>query len=245
MSLPGVLRALLADTALASAVADAREAATAVLDLTGPAALRPLVVAGLAAAADEGGAARPVLAVTATQREAEDLVEALGCLLPAGLVVDYPAWETLPHERLSPRSDTVGRRLAVLRRLVHPGPDDRRQRAGARRRRAGALGAAAAGARAGRPRAGAAARRRRASLDDVVRRSPPRPTRGSTWSSGAASSRSAAASSTCSRPPRSTRCGWSSGATRSRRSAPSRSPTSARSSWSSAASGRRPAASCC
>src|SRR6185437_1486196 len=26
----------------------------------------------------------------------------------------------LPHERLSPRSDTVGRRLAVLRRLAHP-----------------------------------------------------------------------------------------------------------------------------
>ena len=33
----------------------------------------------------------------------------------------FPAWETLPHERLSPRSDTVGKRLAVLRRLVHPG----------------------------------------------------------------------------------------------------------------------------
>ena len=35
----------------------------------------------------------------------------------------YPSWETLPHERLSPRSDTVGRRLAVLRRLRHPGTD--------------------------------------------------------------------------------------------------------------------------
>ncbi|HCA86625.1 MAG TPA: transcription-repair coupling factor, partial [Streptomyces sp.] len=32
--------------------------------------------------------------------------------------------ETLPHERLSPRSDTVGRRLAVLRRLAHPSSDD-------------------------------------------------------------------------------------------------------------------------
>src|SRR5699024_12131630 len=28
--------------------------------------------------------------------------------------------ETLPHERLSPRSDTVARRLAVFRRLAHP-----------------------------------------------------------------------------------------------------------------------------
>ena len=43
-------------------------------------------------------------------------------LLGDGAVAVYPAWETLPHERLSPRSDTVGRRLAVLRRLVHPGP---------------------------------------------------------------------------------------------------------------------------
>jgi transcription-repair coupling factor (superfamily II helicase) len=34
------------------------------------------------------------------------------------VVAYYPAWETLPHERLSPRSDTVGRRLEVLRRLA-------------------------------------------------------------------------------------------------------------------------------
>ncbi|MFZ0323529.1 MAG: transcription-repair coupling factor, partial [Actinomycetes bacterium] len=46
---------------------------------------------------------------------------ALRSLLPADQVADFPAWETLPHERLSPRSDTVGRRLAVLRRLAHPG----------------------------------------------------------------------------------------------------------------------------
>ncbi|WP_461028853.1 transcription-repair coupling factor, partial [Streptomyces sparsus] len=58
---------------------------------------------------------------------AEDLAAALRSLMPAGqddTVVEYPAWETLPHERLSPRSDTVGRRLAVLRRLTHPRDDD-------------------------------------------------------------------------------------------------------------------------
>ncbi len=124
MSLPGVLRALLADPAMARAVDEARDGTTAALDLTGPAALRPLVVAALAGGPDVGGAGRPVLAVTATQREAEELVDALGCLLPAAVVADYPAWETLPHERLSPRSETVGRRLAVLRRLVHPDPGD-------------------------------------------------------------------------------------------------------------------------
>ena len=68
---------------------------------------------------------RPVvLAVTATAREAEDLAAALSSYLPAETVATFPSWETLPHERLSPRSDTVGRRLAVLRRLAHPVADD-------------------------------------------------------------------------------------------------------------------------
>ena len=62
-----------------------------------------------------------MLAVTATAREAEDLTTALGSFLPAGSVASFPGWETLPHERLSPNSDTVGRRIAVLRRLAHPG----------------------------------------------------------------------------------------------------------------------------
>ena len=35
--------------------------------------------------------------------------------LPDAVVRDLPAWETLPHERLSPSAETVGRRLSVLR----------------------------------------------------------------------------------------------------------------------------------
>jgi transcription-repair coupling factor (superfamily II helicase) len=122
MTLAGLLEAALADPTLARArdLAAGRGAGRGPgqLDLTAPPALRPLVAA--AVAADRGGAGRPLLAVTATTREAEDLAAALGDLLPAEQVAFYPAWETLPHERLSPRSDTVGRRLAVLRRLAHP-----------------------------------------------------------------------------------------------------------------------------
>ena len=36
----------------------------------------------------------------------------------------FPSWETLPHERLSPSSDTVGRRVAVMHRLAHPDAAD-------------------------------------------------------------------------------------------------------------------------
>jgi transcription-repair coupling factor (superfamily II helicase) len=124
MSLTGLLHALLdddGDPALRSAAADARGGAVTTLDLTAPPALRPFVVGAMADPV--AGGSRPVLAVTATSREAEDLVDALRCLLPPESVAEYPSWETLPHERLSPRSDTVGRRLAVLRRLVHPAQD--------------------------------------------------------------------------------------------------------------------------
>jgi transcription-repair coupling factor (superfamily II helicase) len=88
------------------------------LDVSGPPGMRPFAIAAIASA----GA--PVLAVTATERESQDLVLALRSLLPAEAVADFPAWETLPHERLSPRADTVGRRLAVLRRLAHPSATD-------------------------------------------------------------------------------------------------------------------------
>jgi len=99
--------------------------AAEVRDLSGPPGLRPFVAAALA------GSGRTILAVTATDREADDLTEALGSVLGPDVVALYPSWETLPHERLSPSADTVGRRLAVLRRLTHPqartgpgGPDD-------------------------------------------------------------------------------------------------------------------------
>ncbi|QNS05781.1 transcription-repair coupling factor [Streptomyces xanthii] len=119
MSLHGLLDAVVKDAALAEAVKAAGDGNRMHVDLVGPPASRPFAVAALAR---EAG--RPVLAVTATGREAEDLAAALRSLLPPDTVAEYPSWETLPHERLSPRSDTVGRRLAVLRRLTHPSTDD-------------------------------------------------------------------------------------------------------------------------
>ncbi|ASY34412.1 MULTISPECIES: transcription-repair coupling factor [unclassified Streptomyces] len=119
MSLHGLLDAVLDDPALAEAVKAAGDGHRTQADVVGPPAARPFVVAALAREAR-----RTVLAVTATGREAEDLAAALRTLIPTEGVVEFPSWETLPHERLSPRSDTVGRRLAVLRRLAHPEADD-------------------------------------------------------------------------------------------------------------------------
>jgi len=116
MSLTGLLDAAAVDEALAVAV---ESAGAPELTISGPATVQPFVIAALAARAE-----RVVLAVTSTGREAEDLLAALRCLLPPDTVALYPGWETLPHERLSPRADTVGQRLAVLRRLAHPSTDD-------------------------------------------------------------------------------------------------------------------------
>ncbi|RVX44781.1 transcription-repair coupling factor [Nonomuraea polychroma] len=110
MSLSGLLDLVRADPKLTAALEEGGD-----VSLIAPSALRPFGVAALAAH-DQ----RTVLAITATGREAEDLAAALTSLIEPNSVAVFPAWETLPHERLSPRSDTVGQRLAVLRRLAHP-----------------------------------------------------------------------------------------------------------------------------
>nr|WP_229679601.1 transcription-repair coupling factor [Agrococcus terreus] len=76
-------------------------------------ALRAPVVASLASAHS-----RPLLVITATRREAEGVREDLAAWLPEAEVLDLPAWETLPHERLSPSPETVGRRGATLRAIA-------------------------------------------------------------------------------------------------------------------------------
>ena len=73
---------------------------------------RAFLLAGLAR-----WSGRLVVAVTATTADAEALVHDVGAFLGRDLVDCFPAWETLPHERLSPRSETVAKRLSLLHRL--------------------------------------------------------------------------------------------------------------------------------
>jgi transcription-repair coupling factor (superfamily II helicase) len=116
VTLRGVLDVVLTDPGMARVVAAAGNAELAV---TAPPPAQPLVAAALAAR--PGGAGVPVLVVTAGERDADAVAHQLRCLVPDRRTEVFPAWETLPHERLSPRADTVGRRLAVLRDLTHPG----------------------------------------------------------------------------------------------------------------------------
>ncbi|MGO1284405.1 MAG: DEAD/DEAH box helicase, partial [Brachybacterium sp.] len=79
--------------------------------------LFPFLVADLARRAS---AEQPLVVVTATTRATEDLRAALTAMVGTEHLAELPAWETLPHERLSPRADTVAKRLATLRRIAHP-----------------------------------------------------------------------------------------------------------------------------
>jgi len=57
------------------------------------------------------------LIVASTGREAEDIEQELAYLDPEAEILLFPSWETLPHERLSPSAETVGRRYQTLARL--------------------------------------------------------------------------------------------------------------------------------
>jgi transcription-repair coupling factor (superfamily II helicase) len=63
------------------------------------------------------GSVPVVVVVTPTAGQAERVAHDLGTLLGPGRVALFPAWETLPFERVSPSARTTGARLAALARL--------------------------------------------------------------------------------------------------------------------------------
>ena len=81
-----------------------------------PEAARALVTAGLARLTSR----RPVVLAVPTSTEAERLAHDLAAYLGEDRVELFPAWETLPFERVSPAVETMGRRLRVLWRLRDP-----------------------------------------------------------------------------------------------------------------------------
>lgn len=58
----------------------------------------------------------PLLVIAPSSRIADDLSDEITSLI-GDHVVNFPAWETLPHERLSPKSDTVTTRIKALHQM--------------------------------------------------------------------------------------------------------------------------------
>jgi len=84
-----------------------------------PDGARALFVAAVTSASTR----RPILAAVPTGAEAERLAQDLTCFLGPAAVEWFPAWETLPFERVSPSLETMGRRLRVLWRLRRGGSE--------------------------------------------------------------------------------------------------------------------------
>ena len=59
----------------------------------------------------------PLVVVTASSRRATELRDELETYLGVGGIFELPPWETLPHEKLSPKNDTVAARIKVLNSL--------------------------------------------------------------------------------------------------------------------------------
>ena len=103
---------LLAEDDAVVAVASGRVDVVAV-----PEAARPI----FAAAVHRLAGIRPVLIAVPTVAEAERIAGDLIPMLGADQVELFPAWETLPFERVSPALETMGRRLRVMWRLREGG----------------------------------------------------------------------------------------------------------------------------
>ncbi len=115
MTVQGIIRALEEE---ASGFRDALSWAQTDADLLASSGMDVPTIAGLLERRAAAGKPAAVLVVAPTGRRAESLADALGSYLPEAEILSFPAWETLPHERLSPSPDTVGRRLEVLRRMT-------------------------------------------------------------------------------------------------------------------------------
>ena len=75
--------------------------------------IAPAAVHGFLAATSN----TPLLIITTSTRHAEELSQEIGSWIGKDLVVNFPAWETLPHERLSPKADTVTARFKALNKI--------------------------------------------------------------------------------------------------------------------------------
>ncbi|MRX45506.1 transcription-repair coupling factor [Agromyces kandeliae] len=114
MILQGLNTALSRASTIDRALAEADRNA----DFSAPAGLDAPLLAGLLRRRVVNGHPPVLFVVTATSREGEALRSSLAPYLDDAEILEFPAWETLPHERLSPSAETVGRRLHAIRRMA-------------------------------------------------------------------------------------------------------------------------------
>jgi transcription-repair coupling factor (superfamily II helicase) len=103
-----------ASTAKSPAAPRGRETLSGVPD-----GLVPLVLAQLTEHAAAGAKEAPALLhIARDDRRLEAVAEGLAFFAPKVRVVQFPAWDTVPYDRIGPNSEIVSRRIAALARLA-------------------------------------------------------------------------------------------------------------------------------
>ena len=93
-----------------------------------PETARPVILAALTHATTRS----PLVVAVPTGTVAQQVADDLGAFLDPGDIAVFPAWETLPFERVSPAVHTMGERMRVLWRLRTDGEQPRVVVAGTR-----------------------------------------------------------------------------------------------------------------
>jgi transcription-repair coupling factor (superfamily II helicase) len=86
-----------------------------------PDGLVPLVLARLCAAAPADKGPPLLLHVARDDRRLEAIAEGVAFFAPKVRVIPFPAWDTVPYDRIGPNSEIVSRRIAALARLAAAG----------------------------------------------------------------------------------------------------------------------------
>jgi transcription-repair coupling factor (superfamily II helicase) len=105
------IRSLISAAAQARSLQPTRELVAS--ELFAPAKTQAIVLASMLRSS-----AKPLLVVAATGRQVDALASSLSELVEDLQIIEFPAWETLPHERLSPSPETVGKRVSALNRIA-------------------------------------------------------------------------------------------------------------------------------
>ena len=105
------IRSLISAAAQARSLQPTRELIAS--ELFAPSKTQAIVLASMLRSS-----AKPLMVISATGRQVEELATSLSELVDDLEVIDFPAWETLPHERLSPSPETVGKRISALHRIA-------------------------------------------------------------------------------------------------------------------------------
>ena len=82
-----------------------------------PDGLAPLVLARLAEEKDAGSPPL-LLHVARDDRRLEALADGLAFFAPKVRVIQFPAWDTVPYDRIGPNTEIVATRVASMARLA-------------------------------------------------------------------------------------------------------------------------------